>query len=171
MKRRLKPTKKCYPFSNFRSFFGWKAEKFPQLRTKNFPFPQRIERLPTSFSTSHKQWENICLWSFLRPLSFCLTWIESRWTLCSDKNKSLKGRTMWYVKKTGINYVDNINLDNLQPIYHSLLLKIHLVLFLFYAYALQASLSVTETIFNILYLFFCFQCFRLFVWFWYIYFL
>ena len=30
---------------------------------------------------------------------------------------------MWYVKKTGINYVDNINLDNLQPIYHSLLLK------------------------------------------------
>ena len=76
---------------------------------------------------------------------------------------------MWYVKKTGINYVDNINLDNLQPIYHSLLLKkkrfikIHLVLFLFYAYALQVSLSVTETIFNILYLFFRFQCFRLFV--------
>lgn len=30
---------------------------------------------------------------------------------------------MWYVKKTGINYVDNINLDNLQPIYHSLLKK------------------------------------------------
>ena len=67
---------------------------------------------------------------------------------------------MWYVKKTGINYVDNINLDNLQPIYHSLLLKkkrfikIHLVLFLFYAYALQASLSVTETIFNNFYTFF-----------------
>ena len=106
----------------------------------------------------------------LRPLLYCLTWIKSQWTLCSDKNKSLKGRTMWQVKKwSDINYVDNINLD----LHHSPFPKKYYknkCSFVSVQCLRFANTTIgNKTIFDILFLRFAFNFFWLSVWFQYLF--